>query len=300
MYQFQLIALIECLYKRLTIYRAFIMSQQNAFDQKKNAILAEITSVQPDLSPKGTIDELCLPIMHLINSHVDMVTTSSCSGRISIFAEGTKIHNGIMKVGGKGEGGKWLYVSHDSDKVHNWLTKLEFEGANIIETNSDEVNSRLDGSKRYILFKYEPFILHVKCRDFNSASKLYNVAMSCGFRESGIGSNNLVGIRINIKLDVPIGYIDEDSNELKLFVPRTYIELLNKITSNKFEENARKIQDLFDAVKKEIVDEPVSSTNDTKIETKEERRERKIKEGLKRQREAQLEKLKKLNLAETP
>lgn len=49
--------------------------------------------------------------------------------------------------------------------------------------------------------------MHVKCRNLPTASALYTAAMACGFRESGIGSNNLVGIRISLKLDAPLGYL---------------------------------------------------------------------------------------------
>ncbi|EDO16178.1 hypothetical protein Kpol_1026p26 [Vanderwaltozyma polyspora DSM 70294] len=271
------------------------MSQHNnAFNQKKKAILDEINSLQPDLSPKGTIDELCLPIMHLINSHDDMVTTSSCSGRISVFAEGSKMHNGLQKVGGKGEGGKWLFVSHDNNNVIGWLETISKEGINFVETNIDDSTNHLDGGNRFILYKYEPFILHVKCRDFEMASKLYNVAMACGFRESGIGSNNLVAIRINIKLDVPIGYIDENTNDLKLFVPKDYILLLDRLTLSKFEENSRKMQELYDRIRVEIIEVPKSESS--KVETKEERRERKMREGLAKQRIAQEQKMRNLSI----
>ncbi|CCE65328.1 hypothetical protein TPHA_0K01950 [Tetrapisispora phaffii CBS 4417] len=269
------------------------MSKQNAFDQKKQAILKEINSLQPDLSPKGTIDELCLPIMRLINSHIDMVTTSSCSGRLSVFAEGTKMIKGVTKVGGKGEGGRWLYVSHDYNKISNWFLEAKKENQFRVESSID-ISSRLDGNNRYILYKYEPFILHVKCRDFAMASKLYNVAMSCGFRESGIGSNFLVGIRINIKLDVPIGYVDEVKGDNVLFVDPKYIELLDLLTLTKFEENVKKMQDLYNKIEEEIINEVKDILIERKL-TKDEIREKKINEGLARQRKIQEERLNSLS-----
>lgn len=266
------------------------MSKQNPFDQKKNAILEGINSLEPDLSPKGSIDHLCLPIMDLINSHKDMVTTSSCSGRISVFVEGTKsVSDDETKTGGKGLGGRWLYVSHEQDKVLNWIDTLredeiEFES---VEDTGDE----FDNSIRYILYKYEPFILHVKCRDIKSASKLFNVAMSCGFRESGIGSNNTVAIRINIKLDVPVCLLDEKNKDrLIFFVSKRYISILDKLTVSKFIENKKKMDELYNKIDKEIISVPLedeSTKNQEVKETKEERRERKRKEGLERQRKLQ-------------
>ncbi|CAI4039222.1 hypothetical protein SMKI_07G2000 [Saccharomyces mikatae IFO 1815] len=265
------------------------MAVQNAFEQKKKAILNEIDSTQPDLSPKGTIDELCLPIIDLINSSADMVTTSSCSGRVSVFLEGTKSYNGEVKIGGKGQGGKWLYVTHDRGKVIGWLDELRSKSEFLLEiSRNQDLVEKVTGSTRYILYKYEPFILHVKCRDFQVASKLYNEAMSCGFRESGIGSNNLVAIRINIKLDVPIGYLDEDSSTLKFFVGPEYINVLDSLSLNKFDENTKKMQALYEKIKRELLNKSPNSNAKTGVipaETKEERRERKKKEGMERQRQ---------------
>ncbi|CAI4061863.1 tRNA methyltransferase TYW3 SKDI_07G2060 [Saccharomyces kudriavzevii IFO 1802] len=265
------------------------MAVQNAFEQKKRAILNEIGSAQPDLSPKGTIDELCLPIIDLINTSADMVTTSSCSGRVSVFLEGTKSYNGEVKIGGKGQGGKWLYVTHNREKVLGWLDDLRSKNEFAFEAFSKQISSeQVTGSTRYILYKYEPFILHVKCRDFEIASKLYNVAMSCGFRESGIGSNNLVAIRINIKLDVPIGYLDENSDTLRLFVSSEYVGVLDTLSLSKFDENIRKMHVLYDKIDNELINSasnPNLRIDAATIETKEERRERKKKQGIERQRQ---------------
>ncbi|CUS20716.1 LAQU0S01e13014g1_1 [Lachancea quebecensis] len=254
---------------------------QDAFQQKKEHILAEIKSSSLDLSPKGTIDELCFPIMNLINAHMDMVTTSSCSGRLSVFVEGNKVHDKEIKTGGKGEGGKWLFVTHDREQVKSWIEKLEEP----VIFQSEYNLKRMGASTRYILYKYEPFILHVKCRDFSSASTLFNTAMSCGFRESGIGSNNIVALRINIKLDVPIGYLDELTGKLVFFVDPKYIELMDYITLSKFTENANKMQELYNKIEAHILKAPREASKGLKkLETKEERRERKIKEGLLRQK----------------
>ena len=116
--------------------------------------------------------------------------------------------------------------------------------------------------------------------------------MSCGFRESGIGSNNLVAIRINIKLDVPIGYLDESDDSLGLFVTEQYISLLDKMTLTKFSDNAKKMNQLYNKIESDIINQNIDTLSNGKdhIETFEERRQRKMKEGLERQR-----KLKELN-----
>ncbi|AAS54445.1 AGL045Wp [Eremothecium gossypii ATCC 10895] len=249
---------------------------QNGFDQKKKSILSGINSEGPDLSPKGDIDSLCIPIIELINSHKDMVTTSSCSGRVSVFVEGRKAGS---KPGGKGEGGRWLFVSHDKELVRGWRAAhdLDWDAARAGDG---------DSNGRFMLYKFEPFILHVKCRDFAAAARLLRVAMACGFRESGIGSNNLVGIRISIKLDVPIGRLDESTDRLRMFVSPEYVDLLDELAVGKFMENERKMQELYEAIDEEIIrglPVPVTSKDDDKAR----RRERKRREGLERQRQLQ-------------
>lgn len=110
--------------------------------------------------------------------------------------------------------------------------------------------------------------------------------MGCGFRESGIGSNNIVAIRINIKLDTPIGFINEGSNRLAFFVTERYIRLLDNITLTKFSDNAKKIKQLYNKIESDIIQkrDPGNAVEKKLTETKEERRQRKMKEGLERQR----------------
>ncbi|AGO13823.1 AaceriAGL045Wp [[Ashbya] aceris (nom. inval.)] len=247
---------------------------QNGFDQKKKSILSGINSEGPDLSPKGDIDSLCIPIIDLINSHKDMVTTSSCSGRVSVFVEGRKAGS---KPGGKGDGGRWLFVSHDKEQVRGWRAAHDLDW-DVARPGDGEL------AGRFMLYKFEPFILHVKCRDFTAAARLLRVAMACGFRESGIGSNNLVAVRISIKLDAPIGRLDETTGRIRMFVSPEYVDLLDELALGKFMENERKMQELYKAIEDEIIhgssEQPVQKDCD-----KLERRERKRREGLERQRQ---------------
>jgi hypothetical protein len=60
----------------------------------------------------------------------------------------------------------------------------------------------------FIMLKCEPFILHVHCKDLETATNLYQLAMSCGYRESGIGIGNkkiMVAVRTtSFSLELPI------------------------------------------------------------------------------------------------
>lgn len=197
-----------------------------------------------------------------------MVTTSLCSGRVSVFLEGVKNNT---QIGAKGNDGRWLFVTHEPEQLNGWHETVAFN------YTPDSVQPA--DATRYILYKFEPLILHVKCRDAATANLLYSTAMSCGFRESGIGLNYIVGIRILIKLDIPIGYLDGE--DLNLLVSREYLEVITKLSHQRFEENFRKMHQLEEAIKN------IKNAVSGEAETKEERRVRKMREGMER-REAVL------------
>lgn len=245
---------------------------QDPFDQKKHSILLEIAETladSPDASPKGSIDEVCIPIMNLINSHNDMVTTSSCSGRVSVFLEGIKnVEEGDIKIGSKGNDGKWIFVTHDPKELNGWYESIDFK-------YDKKGNGETNANTRYILYKFEPLILHVKCRNEGIAQRLYNTAMGCGFRESGIGSNGNVAIRTSIKLDIPIGYFEGE--EYIAVVDRQYLQLITNLSLDRFKENFKKLDQLKSAI--ELLSKEKENVH---VETKEDRRQRKIQEGLAR------------------
>lgn len=114
-----------------------------SFESRKHKILKNLSAPDEDytdFSPKGSVDAGIRDLIHDINELPGLVTTSSCAGRISIYLEGNKAavsvknaasynrngdeheppnEKGLERVkkrfaatGGKGGGGKWLFVSH--------------------------------------------------------------------------------------------------------------------------------------------------------------------------------------------
>ena len=73
----------------------------SSFAQSKQTILEDIKNGN-DISPKGYIDRPISALVSFVNHETeDFVTTSSCSGRISVYAdEGTT------------KGVSWLLVRH--------------------------------------------------------------------------------------------------------------------------------------------------------------------------------------------
>ncbi|NQV91726.1 hypothetical protein HQ489_04595 [Candidatus Woesearchaeota archaeon] len=137
------------------------------FIHQKNIALSKI-----DKSKKGSIDTHALPIIETINALENYYTTSSCSGRIYFWqGDGKKCNT------------EWLKVSHE-------LITSEF------------FNIQPQGTA---WLRMEPFIIHIACKDLDSANTLLLTAQSI-FKKSSILSINkkiIVEIQGSDKVDMP-------------------------------------------------------------------------------------------------
>lgn len=165
-----------------------------SFLAKKKIILNQLSvpiSEYDDLSPKGSIDVDIRELIDEINQLEGCVTTSSCSGRISVFLEGKKqddwvrlggqvvegkesgesssrqyeaqvVENGrgggktAAGVGGKGGGGKWLFVTHNEVDIsqHECAGGLQ----KLLGMEDQYGGQPHGGRKRFIHFKFEPMV----------------------------------------------------------------------------------------------------------------------------------------------
>jgi tRNA wybutosine-synthesizing protein 3 len=138
------------------------------FIARKQKILEQLDAPNGDyhdLSPKGSVDAPIRDLIGEINSLDGLVTTSSCSGRISVFLEGRKTDTEAADPaseheasragpGGKGGGGAWLYISHtsvDTTSEHNFISEFGLRKA----ATTDEVPAV---SCSYIHLKFEPMV----------------------------------------------------------------------------------------------------------------------------------------------
>lgn len=139
------------------------------FAARKQKILAQLDTPDADyhdLSPKGSIDAPIRGLIGEINRLEGFVTTSSCSGRISVFLEGRKAESAIEDLsveggdsragpGGKGGGGAWLFLSHEPvqnvDANHDFLPDFGLK-------KSEADNEGPNISSRYIHLKFEPMV----------------------------------------------------------------------------------------------------------------------------------------------
>jgi len=165
-----------------------------------------------DFSKKGAVDEKIKPLISKINSKKEYYTTSSCSGRIMILAEGeTKKDT------------KWIFVSHD---------KITFKQLK---------NSLKKIPKQTLWFRFEPMILHAACNLIDSAQKLVDMAKNAGFKKSGIMATSkriVVEIRGTDFISAPIAFNG------KISVDNDYLKVLINEANKKLKRNDGKIKKL--------------------------------------------------------
>lgn len=180
----------------------------DVFNQTKKSMLQKL--YKPDRSWKGNVDVEAIPIIEAVNSKEDYYTTSSCSGRISLFFE--------AESGRKDESG-WQFVEHrivDVKEIFESLKELP---------------------KLNVWFRQEAPIFHIACRTNEHAKKLLELCRDLGFKHSGIiGTSEkriIVEIIFNNKMDVPI------ASQGELFVDERFIKFLVRQANNKFKKNQK-------------------------------------------------------------
>ena len=217
----------------------------NQFESRKLKVLSALqldpNTDNPDKSPKGFIDEPIIELISCINGTDKYYTTSSCSGRISLFLQENKI---------KQKGGEWLMISHNYINHHSIENAINSYKNKILQQNNTP-NVSISNFME-ISLKFEPFILHIECKDIDSAKQLLTVSRQTGLRESGINAiSNRIMLRItfNLKLEVPLFYGDKkqikcDENEEFILpnIHKKYVEMLTNIANNKMKHNLSKIK----------------------------------------------------------
>ncbi|KAF7726966.1 hypothetical protein EC973_008161 [Apophysomyces ossiformis] len=247
-------------------------------DQVVSSLVEALDPERKDKSPKGFVDAPILDLIHIINAHPDYYTTSSCSGRIAIYREG--IEEKTTK------GGVWLYVTHDPVEIpatadDGWIVRLLFgpESDRVVFESSGSVNPL---EHQLIYFKFEPLILHVEASSQDTSMRLTSLAYQAGYQNSGMTpsrSRHMLAIRSTHKLDTPIAYVDPVTGKICCLVNPGYLRLLMDMSNEKFRQNMDRMK-AFEIMMQAEVDSVTSKTHE---ETKEERRQRKKKEGIARQ-----------------
>ncbi|KAG3283389.1 tRNA wybutosine-synthesizing protein 3 homolog isoform X2 [Ictidomys tridecemlineatus] len=169
-----------------------------------------------DLSRKGSVDEDVIELVQLLNAREQFFTTSSCAGRILL------LDGGINGLGVQKQNCCWLLVTHIPCVKDDMMVALK-------KANGDAV------------FKFEPFVLHVQCRQLQDAQML--------------------AVRSTHGLEVPL------SHKGKLMVTEEYIEFLLNIANQKMEENKKRIERFYNCLQLALERETITYSH-TKIKEK--------------------------------
>lgn len=143
-----------------------------------------------DKSPKGSVDAPIHHLVDLINHHSSISTLSSCSGRISIFNPNAIVqqaqetppvnlepdHAPFTEASGKGRG-TWVFVSHDLVDPELIIQAIYSDG---------DQNHPTLGDVQPFTLRFEPMLLHIAARSLPVGQALLQLALECGFRESGL------------------------------------------------------------------------------------------------------------------
>jgi tRNA wybutosine-synthesizing protein 3 len=181
--------------------------------QKDNALktLGEARS-------KGEVDTDMLPLIDIINSLEDYYTTSSCTGRTSVFYDpGSK---------------------KDSDWVGKWHRK-------VMPEEVSEALERIPGNG-IIWFMHEPTIIHISCRTLENASRLVDLARNSGYKKVGILSFKDDRIIVEVcgteRIDAPMAI------EGRKIISDEYLNELTELANNKFSKGMLRLERLMKAL----------------------------------------------------
>ena len=191
------------------------------FDKQKQTCLAAV-----DLSRKGSIDEPIVELTKYINNHTDLFTLSSCSGRIVMLREAEiSLENDNHTNEVRKAGCDWLLVSH---------TELDTDQCVNVLDNRDKT------IRGCVVVKFEPFVLHVQCRDLVTARTVATASSQAGYRNSGMtmakSGKIVVAVRSTHGLEVPV--TDDLGHDL---VTSHYVKFIIDKANGKMKENLRRI-----------------------------------------------------------
>jgi tRNA wybutosine-synthesizing protein 3 len=121
------------------------------FSARKARCLAALSAPGPDKSPKGGLDAPIAALVTWLNAHPDVCTTSSCSGRVSLFAHAP----------GRAKGGAWAYISHERAAEADVAAALR---DTLAAAAAGAAASEGAGGVGDVVLRFEPFILTAECR----------------------------------------------------------------------------------------------------------------------------------------
>lgn len=216
-----------------------LKDKRNFFNQRKYEVLKKI-----DKSSKGSWDKHILKLCEKINKKEDYYTTSSCSGRVTLIKNVQRdkrnvvlkswhdavsfknFEKDINKLFARSQA-RELSKNVKSDlsinlsKRSDNLNQEKYNQNQFIKNKRSDINEfnvKRNHSTSAIIFKQEPCILHVACRNVQSMKELFEKAKLAGWKNTGAIAFNkrfVLDLRSTEKLEFPISrrgnlLVDED------------------------------------------------------------------------------------------
>ena len=103
------------------------------------------------------------PVVALVNTHPAFYTTSSCAGRVSLFAEPTT----ETRAAGM-KGGEWVYVSHDPADAAAIVSAVRRK---LGEAEDERASPGEFDPETSLTLRFEPFILSVEAESVEATVK---------------------------------------------------------------------------------------------------------------------------------
>lgn len=196
------------------------MNESNHFLDSKERALNKLINAENE----NKVDEDIKDILKIINSNDEYFTSSSCSGRIVLIE--------LPSLGNKKEAkflGKW----------HRVVEYFEID------------NALKSANKGMIWLLAQSPILHIIAKSNISADKMIKIAISSGFKNSGIksfSSNIVVEICSTERLDMPIG---RDSD---LYCSKKHLDFLIDVSNDIIKRSKNKLKLLKKNLDKSLLD----------------------------------------------
>jgi len=182
------------------------------FTKEKKAFLSK-----KDKSTKKSIDKGILRLVSMINYSSDYYTTSSCSGRITIIRRADERKDRCV----------WLFRKHSTASFNEI---------------KDVLKSIPNG---LIWLKFEPLIMHVRCKNIEAASKLIGAAHKAGMKRTG-------AIALKSKITVEIGNTEHIealvAADKKLLADDACLKKLLQEANRKLKRNNKRIKKLCESL----------------------------------------------------
>ncbi|MCK4808716.1 MAG: hypothetical protein KAS90_03785 [Candidatus Aenigmarchaeota archaeon] len=178
------------------------------FEKDKDIALSKLLKARD----KGEADALVSNLVDAINESDSYYTTSSCSGRIVVAQADV-----LNKKSSFSFLGKW----HDA----------------VVVSDVKDAIGRYEGG--VLWFKFEPMILHVCCKDIDSASRFLETVYRGGFKRSGV--YQLKG-KIMVEVHGTSGFSVPAGSSGEVFVSSEYLEFLVGLANMKMEGNLEKLK----------------------------------------------------------